>query len=145
MINDLSVADTTLWKYVDDTTLAESVSKNETSCMQPCVDELVRQSEDDSFQLNESKGKELRISFSSLPSTVDPITINDKQIEVVSSAKLSGVLVSDDLKWNVHVIYICKKTATRLYFLKQITRTRVNPKDMLCVLSFPSYVAAVPI
>ena len=44
MINDLSVADTTLWKYVDDTTLAESVSKNETSCMQSCVDELVRQS-----------------------------------------------------------------------------------------------------
>ena len=33
MINDLSVADTTLWKYIDDTTLVESVSKNETSYM----------------------------------------------------------------------------------------------------------------
>ena len=32
---------TTLWKYVDDTTLVESVSKNETSCMQLRVDELV--------------------------------------------------------------------------------------------------------
>ena len=42
MINDLSVADTTLWKYVDDTTLAESVSKNEISSMQSRVDELVR-------------------------------------------------------------------------------------------------------
>ena len=131
MINDLSVADTTLWKYVDDTTLAESVSKNETSCMQSCVDELVRQSEADGFQLNESKCKELRISFSSSPSTVDPITINDKQMEVVSSAKLLGVLVSDDLKWNVHVNHICKKTATRLYFLKQLKRAKVNPKDML--------------
>ena len=131
MINDLSVADTTLWKYVDDTTLAESVSKNETSCMQSCVDELVRQSEADGFQLNESKCKELRISFSSSPSTVVPITINDKQIEVVSSAKLLGVLVSDDLKWNVHVNHICKKTATRLYFLKQLKRAKVNPKDML--------------
>ena len=55
MINDLSVADTTLWKYVDDTTLVESVSKNETSYMQLRVDELVRQSEADGFQLNESK------------------------------------------------------------------------------------------
>ena len=131
MINNLSVADTTLWKYVDDTTLAESVSKNETSCMQSCVDELVRQSEADGFQLNESKCKELRISFSSSASTVDPITINDKQIEVVSSAKLLGVLVSDDLKWNVHVNHICKKTATRLYFLKQLKHAKVNPKDML--------------
>ena len=81
MINDLSVADTTLWKYVDDTTLVESVSKNETSYMQLRVDELVRQSEADGFQLNESKCKELRISFSRSGSPVDHITINDKQIK----------------------------------------------------------------
>ena len=53
----LSVADTTLWKYVDDTTLVESVSKNETCYMQLRVDELVRQSEADGFQLNESNVK----------------------------------------------------------------------------------------
>ena len=106
MINDLSVADTTLWKYV-------------------------RQSEADGFQLNESKCNELRISFSSSPRTVDPITINDKQIEVVSSAKLLGVLISDDLKWNVHVNHICKKTTTHLYFLKQLKRAKVSLKDML--------------
>ena len=131
MINDLSVADTTLWKYVDDTTLAESVSKNEISSMQSRVDELVRQSEADGFQLNESKCKELRISFSRSESTVDHITINDKQIEVVSSAKLLGVVVSDNLKWNAHVDSICKKAATRLYFLKQLKRAKVPPKDML--------------
>ena len=72
---------------------------------------------------------ELKISFSSSPRTVDPITINDKQIEVVSSAKLLGVLISDDLKWNVHVNHICKKTATCLYFLKQLKRAKVSPKD----------------
>ena len=44
MINDFSVADTILWKYVDDTTLVESVSKNETSYMQLRIDEFVRQS-----------------------------------------------------------------------------------------------------
>lgn len=131
MINDLSVADTTLWKYVDDTTLAESVSKNEISSMQSRVDELVRQSEADGFQLNESKCKELRISFSRSGSTVDHITINDKQIEVVSSAKLLGVVVSDNLRWNAHVESICKKAATRLYFLKQLKRAKVPPKDML--------------
>jgi len=47
-----SVADTTLWQYGDDTTLVESVWKNETSYMQLRVDELVRQSEADGFQLN---------------------------------------------------------------------------------------------
>ena len=67
--------------------------------MQLFVDELVRQSEADGFQLNESKCKELRISFSRSGSSVDHITINDKQIEVVSSAKLLGVVVSDNLRW----------------------------------------------
>ena len=57
MINDLSVADKTLWKYVDDTTLIKSVPKNGTSYMQLRVDELVRQSEADGFQLNESNVK----------------------------------------------------------------------------------------
>ena len=128
MINDLSVADTTLWKYVDDTTLVESVSKNETSYMQLRVDELVRQSEADGFQLNESKCKELTISFSRSGSSVDHITINDKQIEVVSSAKLLGVVVSDNLRWNAHVESICKKAATSLYFLKQLKRAKVPPK-----------------
>ena len=130
-INTLMYKYTTLWKYVDDTTLVESVSKNETSYMQLRVDELVRQSEADGFQLNESKCKELRISFSRSGSSVDHITINDKQIEVVSSAKLLGVVVSDNLRWNAHVESICKKAATRLYFLKQLKRAKVPPKDML--------------
>ena len=46
-INTLMYKYTIHWKYVDDTTLGESVSKNETSYMQLRVDELVRQSEAD--------------------------------------------------------------------------------------------------
>ena len=130
-INTLLYKYTTLWKYVDDTTLVKSVSKNETSYMELRVDELVWQSEADGFQLNESKCKELTISFSRSGSSVDHITINDKQIEVVSSAKLLGVVVSDNLRWNAHVEPICKKAATRLYFLKQLKRAKVPPKDML--------------
>jgi len=59
--------------------------------MQLRVDALVRQSQADGFKLNESKCKELRISFSRSRSPVDHITIDDRQIEVVSSAKLLGV------------------------------------------------------
>ena len=39
-------------------------------------------------------------------SSVDHITVNDKQIGVVLSAKLLGVVVSDKLRWNVHVEFI---------------------------------------
>ena len=69
MINDLSVANTNIWKYVDDTTLAKCVGKNGTSSMQSHVDKFVTKSRADGFQLNESKCKELKISFTKSENT----------------------------------------------------------------------------
>ena len=132
MINDLSVAETSMWKYVDDITLAECVEKNGTSSLQLRVDELVSKSQADGFQLNESKCKELRISFSKSENTLEPVTINDTNIEVVPSAKLLGVMISNDLKWNAHVEMICKKVSARLYFLRQLNRAKVPTNDLLC-------------
>jgi len=91
MINDLSVANTNIWKYVDDTTLAECVEKNGTSSMQSCVDEFVTKSRADNCQLNELKCKELRISFAKSENTLEPVTINNTNIEVGPSANLLGV------------------------------------------------------
>ena len=131
MINDQSVANTNIWKYADDTTLAECVEKNETSSMQSRVDKFVTKSRADGFQLNESKCKELRISFIKLENTLEPVTINNTNIEVVPSAKLLGVMISNDLKWNVHVEMICKKVAVRLYFLRQLKGAKVPANDLL--------------
>ena len=107
MINDLSVANTSIWKYVDDTTLAECVEKYGTSSMQSRVDEFVTKSRADGFQLNESKCKELRISFTKSENPLELIIINNTNIEVLTSAKLLGVIISNDLKWNVRVEVIC--------------------------------------
>ena len=131
MINNLSVANTNIWKYADDTTLAECVEKNETSSMQSRVDKFVTKSRADGFQLNESKCKELRISFIKSENTLEPVTISNTNIEVVPSAKLLGVMISNDLKWNVHVEMICKKVAVSLYFLRQLKRAKVPANDLL--------------
>ena len=67
------------------------------------------------------------------PSRLDTMHISryNTGIEVVSSAKLLGVIVSENLRRNAHVESICKKAATRLYFLKQLKRAKVPHKDML--------------
>ena len=57
------------------------------------------QSRADGFQLNESKCKELRISFTKSENTLEPVTIDNTNTDVVPSAKL--------LKWNVRVEMIC--------------------------------------
>ena len=68
--------------------------------------------------LNESKCKELRISFTKSENPLELITINNTNIEVVPPAKLLGVMRSNDLKWNMHVEMIRKKVSARLYFLR---------------------------
>ena len=99
---------------MDDTTLAECVEKNGISSMQARVDEFVTKSRADGFQLNESKCKELTISFTKSEKPLEPITINNTNIEVVPSAKLLGVMISNDLKWNAHVEMICIRKSQRV-------------------------------
>ena len=117
--------------YVDDATLAECVEKNGTSLIQSYVDEFVIKSWADGFQLNESKCKEVRISFTKSENPLEPITINNVNIEVVPSAKLLGVMISNDLKWNAHVEMTHKKVAARLHFLRQLKCAKMPTNDLL--------------
>ena len=93
-------------KYVDDTTMAELVPKNTKSMLQNSVDEYTRKSKANKFRLNEGKCKELRIDFSKSNQTIAPIIINNKTVEVVPSVKLLGVTLTDNLKWNAHIMEV---------------------------------------
>ena len=148
MIDDLNVTDANFWKYVDDTTISELVDKHELSRVQSLVDELTEKAKDDKFQLNEAKCKELCISFARSERSLSPILINNKPIEVVSNAKILGVSISKDLKWNIHIVEIVKKASSRLYFLRQLKRAKINEKDLLtfyltCVRPVTEYACPV--
>ena len=54
MINDINVNGVNLWKYVDDTSMAETVHEGQPSGIQFAVSDLVSQAEIDKFQLKPS-------------------------------------------------------------------------------------------
>ena len=91
MIDDINTSNTELWKYVDDTTIAECVDKKEDSRIQSDVEELIAKPNQNKFQLNESKCKELRMSFAKSAADFAPIVMHGKAIEVVSTVKLLGL------------------------------------------------------
>ena len=122
MINDIKVSGLNLWKYVDDTSIAETVHKGQPSGIQVAVHDLVKQAEADKFQLNETKCKELQISFRRSPDSFKEVTINNKPIEVVTCVKLLGLTISNNLKWNAHIDNVIKKESSRLYQLRQLKR-----------------------
>ena len=85
----------------------------------------------DGLQLKETKCKELRISFSRPNKVFEPITINGKNVEVVTSTKLLGLTISNYLKWNTHISNTCKKVSTQLYFLRQLKRAKLPSNDLV--------------
>ena len=59
------------------------------------------------------------------------MTMRDKVLERISSAKILGMIVSSDLSWAKHMQYICPKASQRVYFLCMLRRAGASSTDML--------------
>ena len=82
------------------------------------------------LQLNDKKCKELRMDFSKSTREFPLLTSNNEVLEILPSVKLLGLTISNNLKWNNHVIEIIKKAARRIYFLIQLNRANVPSVDL---------------
>ena len=132
MMNDLAVSDETA-KLVDDTSLWEIISNNSLTQLPTNIISCSEWSSVDNMKLNVSKTKELRVCFSNLIPSFAPITIRGQEVDVVSEAKLLGVVLSDDLKWNRQIDYICKKAAKRLYGLRLLKRNALSSHILISI------------
>ena len=47
-----------------------------------------------------------------------PIVLGNNTVERVTSYKLLGIIISNDLKWGEHIDYILKKASKRLYSVR---------------------------
>ena len=122
-----------LWKYVDDSIISEAILKGQVSNIQTAIDIFASRATSDKFQLNETKCKEMRICFSRNGNPhLNPLVINDKQIDVVrpyapswcqgtseeidvvSHAKILGVNILSNLKSNHRIAEVVKKA---VYFV----------------------------
>ena len=65
-------------------------------------------------------------------SNLDTVSLkaNGNAFEIGKSAKILGVTVRNDLKWNYHVDNITAK-ASRIYLLKQLKRPGIYPKPLI--------------
>ena len=80
--------------------------------------------------------------------TCNWINTEGKEVELVTSTKLLGLTIANDLTWSDHVTEITKKANKRLYFLTQLKRAEVPKQDLAlfyvsCVRSVIDYAAPV--
>lgn len=126
-INDLNILGFELWKYVTDSAILETILKGQVSNIQTAVHIFTLSGALDKFQLNETKCQEMKICFSTNRTTdLTTLVIYDKQINVVSHAKILDVNISSDLKWNQHIVEVVKKARECLFCLSQLKRAGVG-------------------
>ena len=130
MINDLELS-LPIVKYVDDTTIFEIKTSSSNSVLPEAAKEVSVWSKENNMKLNPTKTKEMHISFSKQSDILPPVVIDDINIETVSSAKLLGVTVSSDLKWNLHIHNVYSKAAQRLYYIIMLRRSGVKKEDLV--------------
>ena len=133
MINDLK-CNLPLYKYVDDCTMYEIVSRSSpSSTLQSNIDTISDWTERNNMRLNVSKTKELRVSFLRDPLLFDNLSSSGSNIEIVQDFKLLGLTISSNLTWNTHVNHICSKASKRLYALRVLKRSGATTNDLIIV------------
>ena len=60
------------------------------------------------------------------------LLLNDTDVDRVSTLKLLGFHICNDLKWTQHADAISSKLASRLNFLRQLKRAGASSSDLLC-------------
>ena len=121
-------------KFVDDTTAVEILPRNSISYISMVANDVYRFSTSHKMKLNPAKCKEMIINFMAYPNfSVRPICIGDSVVECVKSYKLLGVYIDNDLQWNSRIDYIVKKSSKKLYSLRLLKRSVVEPENILKV------------
>ena len=64
---------------------------------------------------------------------MQPLRIDNAQLDCVQLTKLLGISIQSNLKWDLHVGTICRKASQRLYALRCLKRSGVHPRDLCSV------------
>jgi hypothetical protein len=129
LIDDLNTIMAT-FKFVDDVTLTEIIEQSNLSQMQLAADQIAGWSHLNFMNINTKKTKEMLLG----PVSKNPppsIAFGTCVVDRVTSFKLLGVIIADNLNWEHHVNAICAKAGNRLHFLKLLKRSSVTLDDLL--------------
>ncbi len=141
LINDAAEdAKVEYWKYVDDLTFAESKSRNKDGHLQNDLDDFVNWASQTGLKLNPKKCQALEVNFSNTPHNSD-LRIGAEKLSCVDKAKVLGVWVQNDLKWQTQVDEMLKKANRRLFMLRSLKRFGFEQEEL--VLVYKCYVRPV--
>ena len=79
--------------------------------------------------LNAKKTKVMIFNFTENYKFTTRMILDEKNIEVVNEAKLLGVLITDDLKWDANTESLVKKANKRMELLRKVASFTLSIED----------------
>jgi hypothetical protein len=121
------------WKYVDDLTLAENRTHRMSSNLQEVLADFSQWTTDNKLSLNPTKCQALQVCFKRDTPPTSVLKINDTPLEFVDDAKILGIWIQNDLKWDKNICEITKKANRRLYMLRMLKKFGFNHEELITV------------
>ena len=137
VIDNLSpvFSNSSIIKYADDVMILHFIRDHKDDNLQAEWNALVEWSETLSLPINYSKSQVLDIVTKSSLS-LSPISVSSTDfLKNVNSIVFLGVVVSGDLKWNLHFDKMLKKAAKRIFILRNLRRSECPQNIMWRVYS----------
>ena len=142
MINNFKPTNTII-KFVDDSSIYEVVQRNTRSNLDQILFKADEWVERNNMELNGKKTNKLRMTFSNHNFDFgEQLLIANTPIKVVTNAKLLGLTISDNLKWNDHIQDICSEASKRLYFLRILQRAGFDVPHLIKIGTLCVHVSA---
>ena len=79
--------------------------------------------------LNQKKTKVMIFNFTENYQFSTRLTLKDEKLEIVDKAKLLGVIITDDLKWDTNTAFLVKKANTRMELLRKVATFSTSIED----------------
>ena len=96
-----------------------ALPRNGISLLNVAVNDIHELSIEHNMKLNPKKCKEMLINFMQNDNfTTTPTALGNNTVERVTTYKLLGIIISNDLKWSKHIGYISKKAWECLYSVR---------------------------
>ena len=110
LINDAAAnAQSQYWKYVDDLTFSENTGGDDQGNLQDDLQHFSELASNNGLNLNAKKCQALEVKFSNASPHGADLSIGSDKLEYVEKAKILGLWIQNDLKWQTQVDVMIKK------------------------------------
>ena len=122
-----------IWKYVDDVSISETLARHPDSTLQHDLNTIHNWAGINWMNLSIKKCKEMRIYLFRQQPPLPSLSIDNHHLDIVTSHKILGLTLQNDLKWGSHIDDMVRKGSKRLHIIRVLGWAGVPQQELVLI------------